>query len=202
MAHSAYVSFKAEDAAYKDAVLDMPGLDCIHKSLNTPIDSDDIDYILQRIRDDYLAGSTVTIHLIGAYGAEDRGWTEQRFIKRELQASLYDGAGNTKNGILGVVLPDTVSKVFRGSSTCAQCGGAHSVVVIDDTTTIREFSYNYYIPKTGCAWSDDDRYCVLASWDEFCANPTVLVDQAFAKRTAPIAARTRVRPSSARGSGG
>ncbi len=53
MAHSVYVSFKAEDRADKDAVLDMPGLDCIHKSLNTPIDPDDIayiDYILQRIR--------------------------------------------------------------------------------------------------------------------------------------------------------
>lgn len=62
-------------------------------------------YILQRIRDDYLADSTVTIHLIGAYGPEKRGWYEQQHTKRELGASLYDGTSNTKSGILGVVLP-------------------------------------------------------------------------------------------------
>jgi hypothetical protein len=199
MAHTVYVSFKAEDMVYKDAVLDMSELDCIHKLLNTPIDSDDIDYILQKIREDYLAGSTVTIHLIGAYGAENRGWPEQRFIKRELQASLYAGAGNTKNGILGVVLPAAVPAVFQGANRCWQCGDTHDAVVIDDTTTIREFAYNYYIPKAGCAWYDDDRYCVLASWEAFCSDPTALVEQAFAKRSAPIAANTRVRPTSAGG---
>jgi hypothetical protein len=180
--------------AYEGAVVDMPDLDCIHKSLNTPIDSDDVDYILQKVREDYLAGSTVTIHLIGSYGAENRGWPEQRLIKRELQASLYDGAGNTKNGILGVVLPDAHAAVYRDSRTCDRCG-TRRTVVIDDTTTVREFAYNYYLPgPAGCAWSDDDRYCVLATWDKVCADPTGLVEWAFGKRTAPIAAKTRVWP--------
>jgi hypothetical protein len=194
VAHRTYVSFKTEDMAYKDAILQMPSLDCIHRSLNEPIESYDEDYILQRIRDDYLSDSTVTIHLIGLWGAENRGWAEQRFIKRELQASLYDGRGNTKNGVLGIVLPTAYSNVYGGTQACWTCGGSHTVVRIDDSTTVTEFSYNYYIPHDRCSWAEEDRYCVLASWDEFSANPTQWVEQAFAKRTAPIAAKTRVRP--------
>ncbi|MGY2067019.1 TIR domain-containing protein [Blastococcus sp. SYSU DS0619] len=188
------MSFKAEDLAYKDAVLKMPHLDCIHKSLNESINSEDEDYILRRIRDEYLSDSTVTIHLIGSWGAETRGWHEQRFIKRELQASLYDGSGNTRSGILGVVLPAAHLSVFGGTYACWECGGSHNHVAINDSTTIREFSYNYYIPHGRCSWSEADRYCLLASWDDFSADPTGLVEQAFAKRDEPIAERARVRP--------
>lgn len=194
MARKVYVSFKAEDMAYKDEILAMPSFDCIHKSLNTPINSTDEDYILQCIREEYLSDSTVTIHLIGLYGADRRGWQEQRFIKRELQASLYDGAGNTKSGILGVVVPAAVDRVFKGTYTCSTCGNSHNLVAINDDTTIKKFSYNYYIPNGKCSHTEDERYCVLATWDEFCNNPTAYVEQAFVKRTAPIASKTKVRP--------
>jgi hypothetical protein len=194
MARKVYISFKVEDAAYKTAVQEMPNLDCIHKSLDQPINSNDEDYILQKIRSDYLSDSTVTIHLIGLYGAEDRGWNEQRFIKRELQASLYDGQGNTKNGILGIVLPAAVPNVYRGSYTCTTCGRSHNYVAIGDQSTVREFSYNYYIPNNKCAHDEDDRYCVLVKWDDFSADPTRYVEQAFDKRSAPIADKTKVKP--------
>jgi len=194
MARKVYVSFKAEDMAYKDAILGMSNLDCFHKSLNTPIDSVNEDYILQRIREDYLSDSTVTIHLIGLYGAENRGPYEQRFIKRELQASLYDGAGNTKSGILGVVVPEASAAVFKQPYRCGNCGDSHSSVAIGDGTTISEFSYNYYIPNGKCAHPEEDRYCVLVAWDDFTTAPSDYVERAFAKRTAPIANRTKVRP--------
>ena len=87
----------------------------IDKSLDEPIQSDNENYILRKIREDYLADSTVTIHLIGRYSAESLGYHEQRFIKRELQASLYHSQSNTRNGILGVVLPDAVAAIFKGS---------------------------------------------------------------------------------------
>jgi hypothetical protein len=194
MAHKTYVSFKAEDIAFRDAILDMPKLDCLHKRFTTPINSNDEDYILERIRDDYLSDSTVTILLIGEYGAENRGAWEQRFIKRELQASLYHGKYNTKNGILGVVLPHTVNRVFTGDYTCWNCGGSHNGVDVNDATTITEFSYNYYIPNGKCAHSEEDRYCVLATWNDFCNDPTAYVERAFQKRSAPIASETKVRP--------
>jgi len=193
MPHKCYISFKTEDAAYKDAVQGM-NIDYIDKSLNEPINSQDEDYILQRIRSDYLADSTVTIHLIGNYGAENRGAYEQRFIKRELQASLYHAQGNTKNGILGVVLPVVDSTVFGGNYMCSTCGTSHNLVRINDQITIKEFSYNYYIPNNKCAHSEDERYCVLVGWDDFRASPNGYIDAAFAKRTAPVASKTKVRP--------
>jgi len=194
MAHKTYISFKTENEAYKAELQALADLDVIDRSLDVAIQSDDEDYILQVIRDDYLSDSTVTIHLIGLYGAEDRGAYEQRFIKRELQASLYHGVGNSKNGILGVVLPEVTESVYKGSSTCWSCGNAHNIVAINDATTIREFSYNFYIPNNSCSHTEDERYCVLVEWGTFLLNPTAWVDAAFAKRTAPIAGQTKVRP--------
>ena len=68
----------------------------IDKSLDEAINSDNEEYIMQQIRKHYLAKSTVTIHLIGTKSSESLGWDEQKFIKRELQASLYHGDGNTQ----------------------------------------------------------------------------------------------------------
>ena len=87
---SATISFKTEDSTYKQCIQSDLDVDMIDKSLDEPIQSDNEDYILRKIREDYLADSTVTIHLIGQYSAELRGKEEQRFIKRELQASLYN----------------------------------------------------------------------------------------------------------------
>jgi len=194
MPHRCYISFKTEDTLYKSYIQKNLALSLIDNSLNEPIDSDDEDYILRRIREDYLSDSTVTIHLIGLRGAEKLGWAEQRFIKRELQASLYNGLINTRNGILGVVLPVVAHKIFLGSATCQKCGNTHNIVALNDDTTIRELWYNYYIPNNKCAHSEDERYCVLARWEEFVADPETWIEKAFAKRSAPIASKVKVRP--------
>lgn len=174
----------------------MPNLDYIDKSLNAPINSSDPDYILQRIRSDYLNDSTVTIFLIGAYSAESLGANEQYYIKKELQASLYNSSTSTKSGILGIVLPDMEQAVFGGGTyNCSTCGGSHNLVKINDSTVVTEFSYNYYIPPNSkCAHAEDDRYCVLVRWSDFASDPNAWIDRAFDKRSAPIASRTRVRP--------
>jgi hypothetical protein len=197
MARKCFTSFKAEDIEYKDYIRDHLDVDMIDKSLQVPISSTDPDYIMRRIREDYLSDSTVTIHLIGKYSGENRGWLEQQYIKRELQASLYDSATNTKNGVLGIVLPPMHDAVYRGIYRCTTCGGSHNLVSIDDETTISEFSYNFYIPNGKCSHTDDERYCVLVSWSDFVADPNAFVEAAFDKRFAPIAAKTRVYPSSA-----
>jgi MTH538 TIR-like domain (DUF1863) len=194
MARKVFVSFKAEDATYKRQLQDLEKFDVVDKSLKEIINSYNEDYIMQKIIDDYLADSTVTIHLIGEYGAESRGSEEQRYIKRELQASLYDGSGNTKNGIVGVVLPSMTKKVFEGNYSCLQCAGDHSLISIGDQITVKEFSYNYFIPNDKCSHREDERYCVLATWDSFVADPTKFIDQAFNKRDEPISKKTKVRP--------
>lgn len=194
MGRKCFISFKTEDFWYKNYIQTVLDVDMIDKSLNIPINSTDEEYIMRKIREDYLSDSTVTIVLIGQKSSEYQGEYEQRFIKRELQTSLYNGVGNTKNGILGVVLPSMYSSIYQGSGTCSVCGNTHNYVVINDTTVIKEFSYNYYIPHNKCAWSEDDRYCVLVKWDDFIQNPEFYIEQAFQKRTHSIATHTRVRP--------
>lgn len=194
MGHKAYISFKTEDVAYKQAIQKMPYLDYVDKSLNEPIMSNDEDYIMRAIRSEYLYDSTVSIFLIGAYSAEYRGAEEQRFIKRELQSSLYTSSLHAKNGILGVVLPHMVDAVYGGTYACHVCGASHNSVSINDATVIKEFSYNYYIPNGKCAHVEDDRYCVLTTWNEFSRSPEHFINLAFEKRSAPIALKVRVRP--------
>lgn len=197
MAHRVFISHKREDKAYKNYILNNLGVDMIDKSLNEPIDSDDEDYVMRKIREDYLSDSTVTIFLIGLHSAETLGKDEQVYIKRELQASLFDGKANSKNGILGIVLPDMYDKIYTGSGICKTCGNSHNYVNISDNTVIKEFSYNYYIPNNKCAWSEDDRYCVLVKWDDFCIDAKSAekyIDKAFDKRTSNISSQTKVRP--------
>ena len=136
----------------------------IDKSLDVPIQSDNEDYILSKIRQDYLSDSTVTIHLIGLYSSENRGAFEQRYIKRELQASLYNSQSNPRNGMLGVALPAVVDQIYKGKYSCSTCGGSHNLVAVNDSTSVREFSCNYYIPNGKCSHREDERYCVLTSW--------------------------------------
>ena len=196
MGHKCFISFKTEDLWYKHQIQEQLGEgDMIDKSLDESILSEDQDYILQKIREDYLSDSTVTIHLIGRFSAENHGIKgDQDYIKRELQGSLYNGAGNTRSGILGIVLPEMFEFVFRGSYNCPICGKSHDSVYINDETVVKEFSYNYYIPHERCSWSEDDRYCVLCKWEEFRSDPDYWIEKAFQKRTDPIAEKTRVYP--------
>ena len=121
-------------------------------------------------------------------------YENQAYIKRELQASLYNGENNTKNGILGIVLPNMYDKIFKGSEVCSVCGKSHNIVCINDSTVVKEFSYNYYIPKDGCSWSEEDRFCVLVKWNDFVENPELYINKAFDKRSSLISAKTKVRP--------
>ncbi|WP_288670374.1 TIR domain-containing protein [uncultured Alistipes sp.] len=198
MGHKCYISFKAEDKTYKAVIQSWANkdkVDMIDKSLNTPIDSDNEDYIMRKIREDYLSDSTVTIFLIGQYSSESRGWEEQKYIKRELQASLYNGRGNTRNGILGVVLPQMYSTIYKGTESCVVCKGSHNIIDINDSTVIKEFGRNYYLNNHGkCAYSEEDRYCVLVKWEDFATAPNVYIEKAFNKRGQPIADDVIVYP--------
>ena len=194
MAHKCFMSFKTEDMEYKKYIQNNLAVDMVDKSLDEPIDSDDEDYIMRVIREQYLSDSTVTVHLIGLKSAEVLGWEEQKFIKRELQASLYDGEGNTRSGILGVVLPSMYDQIYKGVYVCRPCGKTVSSVLVNEDTTISEFHKNYYIDPGKCHHGEDDRYCVLAKWDDFKADPSEYIETASAKRDHYIAEHIIVRP--------
>lgn len=191
MSHKCFVSFKTEDIDYKDEIQTDLGDNMIDKSLNDPINSNNEDYIMRVIRQDYLKDSTVTISLIGDHSAENNFFENQDYIKRELQASLYDNP----NGILGIVLPSMYDKIYKGKYTCSECGQEHNNVAIDDSSVIKEFSANYYITNhDGCAWGPDDRYCILTKWSDFKESPEDYIEAAFKKRSEPVANKIKVFP--------
>ena len=203
MAHKVFISYKKEDLQFKNQLVSLFNqnkVDVIDKSLNDIIPSDNLDYVMQVLRRDYLSDSTVTIFLIGEHSSERegndfQGRPHQAFIKKELQATLFDRENNSRSGLLGVVLPNMYDKVYQGTSICSTCGGTHNIVAIDDSTVIKEFSTNYYIkPHNKCAYTEDDRYAVLVKWGEFYSSPEVFIDQAFDKRKEPIANRVTVYP--------
>lgn len=198
MKRKCFISFKKEDELYKNEIQtwkDEGKVDMIDKSLNEAINSEDPNYIMRKIREKNLSDSTVTIFLIGMHSAEILGEEEQQYIKRELQASLYDGDGNTRNGVLGVVLPEMYNTIYKGKYVCSRCNKNHNWVAINDDTVIKEFSCNYYLNSHGnCGYSEDDRYCVLVKWDDFRINPNLYIEQAFNKRSQEIAKDVKVYP--------
>ena len=176
MGHKCYISFKTEDSAYKKHIQTDLTVDMIDKSLDEPIQSFDEDYILRKIREDYLADSTVTIHLIGRFSAENLGNNEQRFIKRELQASLYNSQTNPRSGILGVVLPEITANVYKGTYSCSTCGGNHNHVAINDSTTdalhymkltVAEGQRHTGVAGTGVLVDATDGWKTIGVWDPY-----------------------------------
>jgi hypothetical protein len=77
---------------------------------------------------------------------------------------------------------------------CGICGGAHDIVKLDDEIVIKELSYNYYIPHNKCAHYEDDRYCILVSWENFKQDPNKYIEEAFLKREHPISNKIKVYP--------
>ncbi len=63
------------------------------------VDSTDTDYVMSRIRQEYLRDSSITLVMIG-----NCTWS-RRYVDWELQASLRSGATITPNGVLGIKLP-------------------------------------------------------------------------------------------------
>jgi hypothetical protein len=68
------------------------------------IDSADTDYVMGRIRKEFLHDSTVTIVLIG------RCTWARRYVDWEIQASLRQGVATAPNGLLGIVLPSAANR--------------------------------------------------------------------------------------------
>lgn len=206
MKHKCYISYKFEDEYYRNKIVAKFGdTHFIDKSQQEEIDSDNPDYIMQKIRELYLKDSSVTIFLIGTRSYENyqepndarRGYDSQIIIRREITASLYNGNGNTRNGLLGVVLPEMESNIYGGQTICPCCGTRFNIVNINNGTVIKEFGQNYYLKKRSLAncnhYAEDDRYAVLVRYSEFMQDPEKYIDMAYAKRDMPIANNVRVR---------
>lgn len=75
------------------------GLGLVEAMSNDIIDSNDTDYVMRRIRELYLKGSSVTLVMLG-----NCTWS-RRYVDWEIQASLRQDRDITPNGLLAIKLP-------------------------------------------------------------------------------------------------
>jgi hypothetical protein len=71
------------------------------------IDSDDSDYVFDRIREKYLQDSTVTIVLVGKCT-----WA-RRYVDWEVYSSLRNDSKNRRSGLLAITLKSTANYVGK-----------------------------------------------------------------------------------------
>ncbi len=104
--HKVFISYHhGNDQEYKEALLAMNGEGenriFIDGSVDTGDISDDLsdEAIREKIRDEYLQDTTVTMVLVGieTWGRKHVDW--------EIYSSMFDGTVNKKSGILVVLLP-------------------------------------------------------------------------------------------------
>lgn len=109
--HKVFVSYHHQnDQYYKERLLEINKINPIF--IDESIDTGDIpDYlddakIREKIRDEYLRDTTVTIVLVGLK-------TKQRkHVDWEIYSSMFDGRVNKKSGILLINLPSTICTYF------------------------------------------------------------------------------------------
>lgn len=100
--HKVFISYHhANDQSYKEGLVNS-GI-----FIDASVDTGDIDdslndqAIRQKIRDEYLRDSTVTIVLVGI---ETKN---RKHVDWEIYSSMYDGQVNKKSGVLVINLPST-----------------------------------------------------------------------------------------------
>ncbi len=148
--HKVFISYHHEnDQIYKDRLVRM-GKQYeifIDRSVNTGDISDRLspEAIREKIRDEYLRDSTVTIVLVGT---ETKG---RKHVDWEIYSSMIDGKVNKKSGILVVNLPltdctyytathdgekETVYSEFNGWETIRAAGPSLNVLVLTCQTEL------------------------------------------------------------------
>lgn len=101
MSHKCFISYHKADKNAVDEFCDKFSGSFIYRGIQMEediIDSDNTDYVMQRIRQLYLQDSTVTIVLIGKCT-----WA-RRFVDWEVQASLRQPKDGYPNGLLAIQL--------------------------------------------------------------------------------------------------
>lgn len=179
--HKTFLSYHhANEQDLKDGIIEaFGGASFIDKSVSDGDISSNVseNYIMRKIREDYLGDSTVTVVLIGTETAN------RPFINSEIQASLW---GANPAGLIGVIRDEIYSSVFS-SGVCSDvfCNCGIGIRTID-------WGYEHYLPwlikknhsfsKVVPQYEDMDVYCSLVKYSDFIGNSEFYINQAFDKR--------------------
>ena len=104
--HSVFISYHHDnDQEYKEALFEVNGEGEERIFIDGSVDTGDIsdnlsaEKIREKIRDEYLRDTSVTIVLVGSETKK------RKHIDWEIYSSMFDGPVNKKSGILVVILP-------------------------------------------------------------------------------------------------
>ncbi len=145
--HKVFISYHhSNDQAYKEELLRLNDLHDVF--IDASLDTGDIDdnlsddAIRQKIRDEYLRDSTVTVVLVGT------DTKNRKHVDWEIYSSMFDGTVNRKSGVLVIQLPDT---------DCTTYTAAHGD---DEKNTIYPENSNWVSVKTRAEY--ENRYPYLS----------------------------------------
>ncbi|WP_460540396.1 TIR domain-containing protein [Glycomyces halotolerans] len=107
--HKCFVSYHAADADEVESFLDEFGAAFIPRVIGVTdedpwVESNDTDYIMEKIREKYLTDSTVTIVLRGKCT-----WA-RKYVDWEIYSSLRNDSRNKRSGLMGISLPSFTEK--------------------------------------------------------------------------------------------
>ena len=182
--HKVFVSYHhRNDQGYKESLVrfgEQHGI-FVDRSVDTGDISDDLkdETIREKIRDEYLRDSTVTILLVGT---ETKG---RKHIDWEVYSSMVDGQLNKKSGILVINLPT----VDNGSSWAAH-GASEKATVYPDCRNWQQWSRRTefeaafpYMPSRIVDSLVSGAKISVVGWDRLNVQRLkLLVDGAFADR--------------------
>lgn len=154
--HKCFISYHAADSEEVADFLDEFGTEFIGKTIGVTdeddfIDSDNTDYIMERIRSKYLGDSTVTIVLVGQCT-----WA-RRYIDWEVYSSLRRSSNSSINGLLAINLasmgksarlPARVDDNIERDANKRDIGYARWYVYPSIKSSLRNWIEDAYIGRT------------------------------------------------------
>ena len=183
--HKVFISYHhSNDQAYKNALIDFGknfGV-FIDNSVDTGDVTEDLsdDAIREKIRDDYLRDSTVTILLVGL---KTKG---RKHINWEIYSSMFDGVRNKKSGILVINLPSTQCTTFtaaHGEEEKRLIYPEQRSWINVDTRTEYENRYPYLPNRIIDNLLASNAYISVVPWERLTANRLkFLIDATFDRK--------------------
>lgn len=186
--HRVFISYHhANDQAYKVALL---RLNAIHDIfVDASVDTGDIDdsldddAIRQKIRDEYLKDSSVTIVLVGL---ETKN---RKHVDWEIYSSMYNGKVNKQSGVLVINLPNTGCTYYTAAHGDAEKATIYPENTSWTTITSRE-EYERRYPYAPARIIDNllknGAKVSVTNWDKISANAAALrflIDVTFDDKT-------------------
>lgn len=185
MMHKVFISYHHGDQAYKDALLDLNQrhpmfIDGSVDTGNIPDALPDAT-IREKIRDEYLRDTTVTILLVGL------GTKGRKHVDWEIYSSMIDGKVNKRSGIVVILLPGanpgkcwTAAHENEKSALYPETTSWTSI----DTRADYERRYPYLPDRIIDNLLNKHAKVSVAPWEKLNTNTVpLLVDNAFRART-------------------